>query len=69
MDITTLRLAKKYTDDSLAGGGAVKGDKGDPGDTPYIGDNGNWWVGDTDTGETIFASDEEVEEMLTDIFG
>lgn len=20
-----------------------------PGDTPYIGDNGNWWVGDTDT--------------------
>ena len=30
-----------------------KGDKGDPGedgDTPYIGDNGNWWIGTTDTG-------------------
>jgi hypothetical protein len=30
-----------------------KGDKGDPGvdgQTPYIGANGNWWVGDTDLG-------------------
>lgn len=30
-----------------------KGDKGDTGDdglTPYIGDNGNWWIGTTDTG-------------------
>ncbi|MBE6693746.1 MAG: hypothetical protein E7589_03165 [Ruminococcaceae bacterium] len=27
-----------------------KGDKGEPGDTPYIGENGNWWIGDTDTG-------------------
>lgn len=24
--------------------------KGEPGDTPYIGSNGNWWVGDHDTG-------------------
>lgn len=24
--------------------------KGEAGDTPRIGDNGNWWVGDTDTG-------------------
>lgn len=31
-----------------------KGDKGDPGNSPYIGENGNWWVGDTDTG--IIAS-------------
>ena len=31
----------------------MKGDKGDPGedgDTPYIGENGNWWIGNTDTG-------------------
>lgn len=31
----------------------VKGDKGDPGDdglTPYIGENGNWWIGEEDTG-------------------
>ena len=27
-----------------------KGKKGDPGNTPYIGENGNWWVGDEDTG-------------------
>ena len=33
----------------------AKGDKGETGDagtdgeTPYIGDNGNWWIGDTDT--------------------
>ena len=24
--------------------------KGDPGDTPHIGGNGNWFIGDTDTG-------------------
>ncbi|MBP3918289.1 MAG: hypothetical protein J6I50_03870 [Clostridia bacterium] len=28
----------------------VKGEKGTPGDTPYIGENGNWYIGDTDTG-------------------
>ena len=27
-----------------------KGDKGDPGLIPYIGVNGNWWLGATDTG-------------------
>lgn len=27
-----------------------KGDKGDDGLTPYIGENGNWWIGTTDTG-------------------
>ena len=27
-----------------------KGDKGDAGQTPSIGDNGNWWIGNTDTG-------------------
>lgn len=27
-----------------------KGDKGDPGNTPYIGSNGNWFVGSEDTG-------------------
>lgn len=26
--------------------------KGEKGDTPYIGENGNWWIGDTDTGVT-----------------
>ena len=27
-----------------------KGDTGDDGQTPYIGENGNWWIGTTDTG-------------------
>ena len=40
----------------VACGQGEKGDKGDKGDqgvaglTPYIGSNGNWWVGETDTG-------------------
>ena len=37
-----------------------KGDKGDPGedgDTPYIGDNGNWWIGGVDTGIKAEGSD------------
>lgn len=29
---------------------AVKGDKGDAGTTPHIGTNGNWYLGETDTG-------------------
>ena len=28
----------------------IKGNPGEDGDTPYIGDNGNWWIGTTDTG-------------------
>ncbi len=32
------------------------GPKGDPGDTPYIGENGNWWIGGTDTGVAVAGS-------------
>ena len=47
----------------------MKGDKGDPGEdgsdgsdgtdglTPYIGSNGNWWIGSTDTGIKATSSD------------
>ena len=28
----------------------LTGEKGEDGLTPYIGDNGNWWIGDQDTG-------------------
>ena len=44
---------------NLEGATGSKGDKGDKGDkgeagsdgdTPRVGENGNWWVGDTDTG-------------------
>ena len=27
-----------------------QGPQGDPGLTPFIGENGNWWIGETDTG-------------------
>lgn len=53
MDVVTLALAKKYTAETAQGMGAVQGKpgpKGPPGDTPYIGENGNWWTGTTDTG-------------------
>lgn len=77
MDLITYALAKKYIKASLAGAGALKGDKGDPGqsayelavkngfsgseaewiaglagtpgETPYIGANGNWFIGAVDT--------------------
>ena len=45
----------------------MKGDKGDPGDTPYIGSNGNWWIGDTDTG--IPATGDKGEDGLTPYIG
>lgn len=49
-------------DQGIQGVQGVKGDKGDKGDTgatgaagkdgitPHIGSNGNWWIGNTDTG-------------------
>jgi len=78
LDLITYALAKRYIKASLAGAGALKGDKGDdgksayeiavehgysgseaewitglagtPGETPYIGANGNWYIGAVDTG-------------------
>ena len=29
---------------------SIKGEDGRNGETPHIGENGNWWIGDTDTG-------------------
>ena len=45
---------------------SIRGEKGDKGEdgvdglTPYIGENGNWWIGDVDTG--IRASGEKGEK-------
>jgi len=47
VDIVALQLAKKYVDETMQGAGAIKGD---PGATPYIGENGNWWISGTDMG-------------------
>ena len=38
----------------------LKSIKGEPGDTPYIGDNGDWWIGNTDTG--VSAAGEKGEK-------
>ena len=38
-----------YVDTGVTATGQ-KGDAGDAGSTPYIGSNGNWWIGSTDTG-------------------
>ena len=38
---------------------SIRGEKGDDGLTPYIGSNGNWWIGDNDTG--VKASGEKGE--------
>lgn len=45
---------------SLRGPVGPPGEKGDPGAdavTPHIGDNGNWWIGDTDTGKPSRGND------------
>ena len=49
----TLALAKKYTEESLLGAGALKGQDGI---TPHIGANGNWFIGDEDTGVSAGGS-------------
>lgn len=40
----------KVTSNSGTSEAELKGDKGDPGTTPHVGENGNWWIGTTDTG-------------------
>lgn len=34
---------------------SLVGAKGDDGESVYIGENGNWWIGDTDTGVSVFS--------------
>lgn len=47
MDMVVYQLCKKQISDGLEGAGSIKGD---PGITPHIGENGNWYIGDDDTG-------------------
>lgn len=49
-----LALSKNYTDETIDGSGALKGEDGI---TPHIGDNGNWYIGDTDTGVNAEGKD------------
>ena len=43
----------------------IQGPRGEQGYTPYIGTNGNWWVGDTDTGIYTNISVLDVVELPT----
>lgn len=50
----------------------LAGLKGKPGETPYVGENGNWWVGETDTGvsaagEASNARIDELEKKVDDL--
>lgn len=65
IDFLTLGKSKKFVKKTLEGAGALKGDKGDKGNdgiTPHIGENGNWFIGDTDTGAK--ASGISADEIL-----
>lgn len=44
----------------------VQGIRGEPGYTPYVGPNGNWWVGDTDTGIFTNTSVIDVIDLPTE---
>lgn len=44
-------LILTLTDGTTLDAGVAKGAPGDDGLTPHIGDNGNWYLGDTDTGK------------------
>lgn len=43
-------LVLTYTDGTMVNLGKVVGADGRDGLTPFIGENGNWWIGETDTG-------------------
>jgi hypothetical protein len=59
-ELGTTMATVRHGRDGTPGATGAKGDPGDPGDpgapgadgiTPHIGDNGNWWIGETDTGK------------------
>lgn len=50
----------------LKGDQGAQGPQGEPGATPYIGSNGNWWIGDTDTGVSAGGSGASGVYVLSD---
>lgn len=50
----------------LKGDQGPQGPQGEPGATPYIGSNGNWWIGDTDTGVSAGGSGASGVYVLSD---
>ncbi len=57
-----------YTDGTTStftitnGADGSNGENGEDGKTPYIGENGNWWIGEEDTG--VYAGDVVVEHSF-----
>ena len=49
---------------SLHGANGQDGENGEDGISPHIGDNGNWWIGDIDTGVKAEAPDIDPEEEI-----
>ena len=47
---------------------AIVGPKGDNGDTPYIGSNNHWWIGDVDTGVIAKGEDGKTPQKGVDYF-
>jgi hypothetical protein len=48
----------------------VEGGGGEDGLTPFIGENGNWWIGETDTGVKAAGTDgEDGDDGLTPVIG
>ena len=45
----------------VAGAQGEKGEQGVAGLTPYIGENGNWWIGDEDTG--VKAAGDDADDL------
>ena len=41
--------------------------KGVNGITPHMGDNGNWWIGDVDTGVSVITEDRVLELINTQL--
>lgn len=63
-DGTTYQFTVTNGEDGEQG---IQGEVGKDGLTPYIGGNGNWWIGDTDTG--IKTDYSEPDRKITDNLG
>ncbi len=50
-------LLAHLTDGTIINLGVINGEDGENGLTPYIDENGNWWIGETDTGVKASGAD------------
>jgi len=58
-------LLAHLTDGTIINLGVINGEDGENGLTPYIDENGNWWIGETDTG--VKATGEDGEDGIDGI--